>query len=139
MNRRRLAPLVGIVGCLLVAGLLAVPYVLVRTSPGTTLATYYGTGALNPLVAGVFALVAVIVLAAGREERTDPVTAAGIGLSLGVFLFAVVALWALTVPEEVVLGMDAPQIMQYHPWVTTAAAASVPAAAAWWARTLGLV
>lgn len=139
MKRIRLAPLVGIVGCLAVAGLLLVPYGLVRSSPGTTVATYYGTGAVNPLFAGILALVTIIVLAAGREERTDPVLAAGVGISFGVFLVGLVGLWAATVPLEVVVGMDAPAYLEHHRWATTAVAAVVPVASGWWARSLGLV
>jgi len=139
MDRIRIAPLVGIVGCLAVAALLAVPYVLVRESPGTSVATYYGTGAINPLFAGILALVLVIVLAAGREERTDPVLAAGVGLSLGLFLVGLRTLWAVTVPVEVVVGMDAPAVLSSHRWAMVASAAVVPVANAWWAWSLGLV
>ena len=139
MDRRRLAPLVGIVGCLLYAGLLVVPYLLVRTSPGTAVGTYYGTGAINPFVGGFFALVAVIVLAAGREGRTEPDFAAGVALVLGLFIAGIAALWATTVPIEVVVGMDAPQYMTNHRWALVGASVVVPLSGGWWASTLGLV
>lgn len=139
MEQRRLAPLVGIVGSLAVAGLLLVPYGLVRESPGTSVATYYGTGVVNPLFAGVLALVLIIVLAAGRQERTDPVLAAGVALSLGLFLVGLTALWAVTVPVEVVVGMDAPTVLEFHRWATVGVAGLVPLASAWWAHTLGLL
>jgi hypothetical protein len=139
MKQTRVAPLVGIVGSLVVAVLLAVPYGLVRESPGTSVATYYGTGAVNPLFAGILALVLVIVLAAGREGRTDPVLAAGVGLSFGLFLVGLTVLWAVTVPRDIVVGMDAPTIITYHRWAMAAVAAIVPLASAWWARTLGLM
>jgi hypothetical protein len=139
MEQRRLAPLVGIAGNLAVAVSLALPYLVVRSSPGTAVATYYGTGAINPLIAGVLALVGTIVLAAGREERTDPIVAAGVSLSLGAFVCGLLALWAVTVPVEVVVGIDGPTSIQHHRWATTTVAAIVPVASAWWARTLGLV
>lgn len=139
MKQTRLAPLVGVVGCVLVLLSLAAPYLLVRSAVGSTVGTYYGTGALNPLVGGVFALVTAIVLAAGRDERTDPPLAAGVGIALGGFVFIVVALWAVTVPLEVVVGMDAPTIMTQHRWVTAAVALVIPAASLWWSRTLGLI
>lgn len=139
MRPTRLAPLVGILGCLLVVGLLAAPYVLVRTAPGTAVGTYYATGAINPLVAGFFAFVSVIIFAAGREDRTDPGLAAGITLALGVFVFALCAVWAVTVPLGVVVDMDAPVIIEHHRWATSIAAATIPVAGAWWARTLGLL
>lgn len=139
MNRMRLAPLVGIVACLAYAGLLVVPYLLVRTSPGTAVGLYYGTGGINPSVGGFFGLIAVIVFAAGREDRTDPGFAAGVSLVLGLFMCGIALLWAVTVPVEVVVGMDAPQYLSVHRWVLSVAGALVPAAGAWWASTLGLI
>ncbi|QLH78015.1 hypothetical protein HZS55_12210 [Halosimplex rubrum] len=139
MKQTRLAPLVGVVGCLLVLVSLGLPYVLVRTAVGSAVGTYYGEGALNPLVGGIFALVAAIVLAAGRDERTDPPLAAGVGIALGFFIVVVLAVWAATVPVEVVVGMDAPTVMSSHRWATIAAAALVPVASLWWSRTLGLL
>ena len=139
MKQTRLAPLVGVVGCVLVLVSLVVPYALVRTAPGSTIGTYYGTGALNPLVGGVFALVTAIVLAAGRDERTDPPLAAGVGIALGGFAFVVTAVWAGTVPLEVVVGMDAPAYLTQHRWVTVGVSALIPASSVWWSRTLGLL
>ena len=139
MNRMRLAPLVGIVACLAYAGLLVVPYLLVRTSPGTAVGTYYGNGGINPLVGGFFALIAVIVFAAGREDRTDPGFAAGVSLVLGLFMCGIALLWGLTVPVEVVVGMDAPQYLSYHRWVLALSGAVVPLAGGWWASTMELL
>ncbi len=139
MDRMRLAPLVGIVACLLYAGLLVVPYLLVRTSPGTAVGTYYGTGELNPAVGGLFALVALIVFAAGREGRTDPGFAAGVSLVLGLFMCAIAFVWALTVPFEVVVGIDAPRYITAHRWALGAVGAVVLLAGGWWAATLDLL
>ncbi|MEF8883715.1 MAG: hypothetical protein V5A44_01135 [Haloarculaceae archaeon] len=139
MDRMRLAPLVGIVACLLYAGLLVVPYLLVRTSPGTAVGTYYGTGAINPAVGGFFALVAVIVFAAGREGRTDPGFAAGVSLVLGLFMCGIALAWAVTVPVEVVTGIDAPRYITTHRWVLGATGGVVPVVGGWWAATLDLL
>lgn len=139
MDRSRLAPLVGIVGCLLVVAVLAVPYLLVRTAPASSVGFYYAAGAINPLLSGLFAFVGLIVIAAGREGRTDPGLAAGIALALGVFMVGVTVLWATTVPIGVVFDMDAPAIMAHHRLATTVAAGIVPVAGVWWARTLGLL
>lgn len=139
MKQTRLAPLVGVVGCALVLVALAAPYGLVRTSPGSAVGTYYSEGALSPLVAGLFALVTAIVLAAGRDERTDPPLAAGIGIAFGFFGAVILAVWAVTVPEQVLFDMDAPAIITYHRWATVAVSLVVPVASLWWSRTLGLV
>ena len=145
MEDRRLAPTVGIVASLLVVVLLVVPYGLVD---GEAVANYYGAGVLSPWVGGLLALVAVVVFAAGREDRTDPETAAGFGLGLGVAAVAVVALWAATVPAEVPLQLTTDEplvgplstgtVVEYHRWLTTVVGLVVPAAGVWYAKALRL-
>ncbi|WP_254537562.1 DUF7548 family protein [Halomarina litorea] len=140
MERTRLAPTVGIAACLALVVVLVVPFALVRT-PGAV-ATYYSSGAVNPLFAGLFALVAVIVFAAGREDRSDPALAAGAALVFGLFIVAFCVVWLASGPTEVILSLDETglvQTLQYHPYVVTLVSLFVPAAAAWYARALGLV
>jgi len=146
MDSRRAAPTLGIAVSLLLVALLAVPYLVVEN--GGAVATYYDAGALTPWAGGLMALVAVIVFAAGREERTDPDTAAGAGVGLGLVVLLVAALWAVTVPSEVVLQLttDRPlagplttaTVVEYHRWAVAAAAALPFGAALWYARTLRL-
>jgi len=126
MEEDRLAPMVGIVGCLGVIIALLYPYLTADGAVGA----YYSLGAVNPLVAGVLALVAIIVLAAGREGRTDPSLAAGAGLVLGVFMFVLTAAWAMTAP------LDALLITPYHRWSVAAPAAIVVGGSLWYARVL---
>lgn len=129
MDDARLAPLVGIVGCLGVVAALLYPYVAAEGPVGF----YYGSGLVNPLVGGLLALITIIVLAAGREERTDPGIAAGAGLIFGLFIFAVSLGWGLTV------RVDTLTISKYHRWSVALAAVLVPLASLWYARALRLV
>lgn len=131
MDHLRTAPLVGIAGCVAVLAVLLAPYLLVDAAGGV--GVYYGSGAITPWVAGLFALVSVIVFAAGREGRSDPGLAAGITLVLGVFTVAVALAWATTA------RVDAVAIVDYHRWLLVAAAALVPVGAGWFARALGLL
>lgn len=131
MNTRVLAPTVGIVGSLAFLGALTVPYVLAESTSGV--GGYYSSGAINPLVAGLFALVSVIVFAAGRKGRTDPELAAGVALAFGGFMVLVAVAWALTV------RIDAVQLSANHRWLVVSAALLVPASAGWYARSLGLL
>ncbi|MFC6757565.1 hypothetical protein ACFQER_13995 [Halomicroarcula sp. GCM10025894] len=99
---------------------------------------YYGAGALSPAVAAVFALLAIIVLAAGREGRTDPSLAAGAGLVLGVCILGVSLLWATTVPTSLVLGLTESTLIEQHRWAVVAAAVPIPLGAVWFAVGLDL-
>jgi hypothetical protein len=129
MNDARTAPLVGIAGCVAVILALAYPYVAVDGSVGT----YYGSGVVNPLVAGLLAIVSIIVLAAGRENRTEPDFAAGVALIFGVFVTLLLVFWALTVRVDVV------EITPLHRWGAAAVSLVIPVASAWYARALGLL
>jgi len=129
MEDDRLAPLVGIVGCLGVLVALLYPYVVSEGAVGV----YYSFGAVNPLVAGLLALVSIIVLAAGREERTDSSLAAGAGLVLGVFMLLLAAAWALTAP------LDALRITPYHRWSVVVPTVAVVAGSVWYARALRIL
>jgi hypothetical protein len=146
MDSRRAAPTLGVVASLLLVGVVAVPYLVVEDTPAV--ATYYGAGALTPWAAALMALVAVIVFAAGREDRTEPETAAGAAIGLGVVGLLVAVVWAVTVPADVPLQLttDRPllgplttaTVVEYHRWALAVVAVLPVAAAAWYARALRL-
>lgn len=131
MDSLRLAPTVGIVASVGFLVVLGAPYVLADAASGV--GTYYESGAINPLIAGLFALVSVIVFAAGREGRTAPDLAAGVALALGLFVTLVAVAWALTARVDVIA------IQTSHRWVLAGVAAVIPASAAWFARALGVL
>jgi hypothetical protein len=140
MERTRLAPTVGIVASLAFVAVLAVPFLLVQTPGAVT--TYYSTGLVSPLFAGLFALVAVIVFAAGRQDRSDPAIVAGAALVFGLFILLFCLLWLAGGPSDVILALDEQgpvQSLQYHPYLITLVALVVPIAAGWYARALGLL
>lgn len=136
MEATRLAPTVGIVASLAVIVVLAAPFALVEQP--SAVGTYYAGGDVNPLVVGVFGLVAVIVFAAGREERSSPPLVAGATLVLGAFMVVLAALWALSVPESLVTQLSTATILQYHRGALVATSAVVPLSAGWYARSLGV-
>ncbi|MDS0282872.1 DUF7548 family protein [Haloarcula onubensis] len=137
MNGLRTGPTVGIVGCVAYLVVLVAPYLVVETT--SAVGAYYGAGALSPAIAAVFALLAIIVLAAGREGRTDPSLAAGAGLVLGVFIVGLSLLWATTVPTSLVLGLTESTLIEQHRWALVAAAVPIPLGAAWFAVGLDLL
>lgn len=136
MNGLRTGPTVGIVGCVAYLVVLVVPYLVVETT--SAVGAYYSSGALSPAIAAVFALIGIIVLAAGREGRTDPSVAAGAGLVLGLFVVGLSLLWATTVPVSLVLGLTDATVIEYHRWAVVAAALPIPLGAGWFASSLEL-
>lgn len=128
---RQIAPLTGVAACLLVLGVIAVPYLLTDSS---TASLYYDSGLLHPFVAGLLAVVLIVVLAAGRQERTDPALAAGIALTLGLFMVLLTVAWALTMRVDI-----AGASLTDHRWMLVAVTVTVPVTAAWYARSLGLL
>lgn len=137
MDDLRLGPTVGIVGCVLYLLSLGVPYLLVETA--SAVGAYYNSGALTPLVPGLLALVSIIVLAAGREGRSDPSVTAGASLVMGLFIVGLSLVWALTVPTSLVLGLTESTLIEYHRFAVVAAGIPIPVGAAWFARALGLL
>ncbi|QSG07584.1 DUF7548 family protein [Halapricum desulfuricans] len=129
-DSRRTPATAGILACLLVIAALAVPYAI---TDARTVGLYYESGAVNPLIAGLLAVVSLIVFAAGSRNRTDPALAAGVTLTFGVFITLVTAAWALTYGYGIV-GSSLAQ----HRWGLLAAATTVPLAGGWYAYVLGL-
>lgn len=136
MDGTRVAPLVGIVGCLLVLLALVAPYLVADAG---AVGTYYGTGAINPLIGGLFCAVVVIVFAAGRARRTDPATAAGVALVFGTLIAGLSLAWAVTVPEGVVFQLSTSSLFELHRWTLAAASLVIPAGGLWYVSALGLL
>jgi len=137
MNGLRTGPTVGIVGCVAYLVALLAPYLIVETT--SAVGAYYNAGALSPAIAAVFALLTIIVLAAGREGRTDPSVAAGAGLVLGVVILGLSLVWATPVPVSLVLGLTESTLIESHRWAVVAAAVPIPLGAGWFASGLDLL
>lgn len=130
MQGRGLAPLVGIVASLAAIGLVVAPYFVVDS---LSVGTYYGTAILGPWVVALFGVVAAIVLLAGVQKRTDPATVAGASLVFGTAMVLIAAIWALSVPGELVFQLGQVEALSYHRWALVGVSAVVPASAAWYA------
>lgn len=126
------APTVGVVAAFAVLAAVAVPYFVIDAAEA---GVYYDAPTAVPihLVVGLFALVAVVVFAAGRNGRTDPQTAAGATVVLGGFMALLVLWWAIAV-GGLVGSLTEQAAFGYHRWLLLVAAASVAASAGWYAR-----
>jgi hypothetical protein len=134
MRTEQAAPALGIVGCLAVVVVLALPYVLVP-GWGRELGQYYAGGPLGVGAVLFLALVGVVVFLAGLRGRTDPTLAAGIALALGVVAVLIALSWALAAPLDPIFGFPASWITD-HRWAVVATSAIIPLAAAVYARTV---
>jgi hypothetical protein len=134
MHHLRAAPTLGLVGSALALVLVLAPYAALDAG---SVAAYYGAGALTPLAVGLFAAVGVVLFAAGREGRTAPDTAAGAGLTLGLFTLGAAAAWAFTLDWAVVFQLGRVQWLAYHPGALVVTSAVPVVASAWYARAVG--
>jgi hypothetical protein len=131
MNARKAAPTLGIAACLAVLAVLVWPYAV---ESAESVGAYYASGAITPLAAGLFALVSVIVFAAGREGRSDPATVAGVVL---VFIVLITVVFAFTARVDV-LGGSSPFI-SWQRWLLVATGVLVLLSGGWYARSLRLL
>lgn len=134
MDVEDVAPLVGSVACGAVVAALVAPFVLIPDT-GTELGLYYAAGPAGGTALGFLAPIAVVVFLAGRRGRTDPVTAAGLTLVLGLGMLGLAASWALAVDPELVFNFSAAW-MGYHRWVVVGVTALVPLSAGVYARAV---
>jgi len=131
-SRETAAPTAGVLAALAVLAAVVAPYFLISPSEA---GVYYGVPVPVPvhLVVGLFASVAIIVFAAGRNDRTDPETAAGAAVVLGGFM-AVLSLWWAIAAGDVVGSFPTDAAFDYHRWVLFGAALAVATSAGWYAR-----
>jgi len=134
MEVEDVAPLAGSAACVACVAVLVAPFVLLA-DPGTELGLYYAFGPVGGTAPGFLAPVAVVVFLAGRRGRTDPVTAAGLTLVLGLGMVGLAASWALAVDPELVYSFPAAW-MGYHRWLVLGISALVPLCAGAYARAV---
>ncbi|MFB6103805.1 MAG: hypothetical protein ABEJ57_01795 [Halobacteriaceae archaeon] len=126
------AALVGALAALGVVVGIAIPYAVLSASE---LSVYYGVGPVSPILLSVVAAVAFVALTGVARDATDPATATGAALVLGLALFGLLAWWAIEV-AAVVGGLDVSAAFTYHRWALLALAAIVPIATATHARRI---
>ncbi|WP_435360295.1 DUF7548 family protein [Haloarchaeobius sp. DFWS5] len=135
----RTPPTVGIVAALTFLVAIFFPYVTLSSASVSALGTYYGFGPVGPPYLSLFALVVLVVFAAGREGRTEPDLAAGVTLVVGLATAGLTFLWAIAVSGDVVSSIGTETWLSYHRWAVLAVALVLPVAATWYADVLGLL
>jgi hypothetical protein len=117
MRLESIAPTVGAFTCLILAGAVFIPAVII-TTPGVSVADYYAAGPIGISVVGFLALLNIIVFLAGKQGRTDPVTVAGLTLVSGIAMVGFASVWAISITSTLLYGFPS----QYawivnHRWV----------------------
>ncbi|WP_425604192.1 DUF7548 family protein [Halobellus salinisoli] len=130
------APKLGAVACLLLAAAVFAP-ALVISAPGSGVAAYYASGPFGVSIVGVLALFTVIVLLAGAQERSDPVTLSGVALVAGVAILLFSLLWALSIDSTLLFSFPAEYAwIENHRWVVVGGAVAVAVATGAYARAV---
>jgi hypothetical protein len=139
MTAERTPPVAGIAASVLVLAVVFGPYLVLAGGELAGLRAYYSHGLVGPWAVSLLALIAVVAFAAGRENRTDPITVAGGTLVFGFVAFVISLAWAASVPGALVLQIGTADWLQYHRWLLVAASAAVFASAGWYVRALDAV
>lgn len=139
MRAEQRPPTVGIVAACGYLVTVFTPYVALSSAEAAGLEVYYSFGIAGPHVLALLSLVAVVLFAAGRQDRTDPAFASGLTLVIGIVLTLLVLGWAIAVPEDVVGSLGTGDWLEYHRWVLVVCAFGVAVSSAWYARALSLI
>jgi len=124
------------VACFLLAVAVFAP-ALVITSPGPGVAAYYASGPFGVSIVGVLALFTVVVLLAGAQERSDPITLSGVALVAGVAMVVFSLFWALSIDSTLLFSFPAEYAwIEHHRWIVVAGAVVVAGATGVYARAV---
>ena len=137
MELTRRAPQLGIACCLVLVAALLAPYLRLPADAQLELELYYASGVFGAGILGIFALVALVILGAGLAGRTEPDTAAGAALVIGLVATGIALQWALSVPPENVLV--ASETWTYHRFVVVGASLGLTVASGLYARAIGVL
>ena len=130
MERDRLAPYLGAVASLTLAVVLSIPYLVVETQ-SPLLGDYYTAGPLGVVGAVFLATLGIVIFLSSVRGRADPELVAGIMLAVGLTIFVLTALWAVSIDETLLFSFPADvSWIEYHRWVSLAISGVVAAAAA---------
>src|SRR6056297_316210 len=136
MERERLAPSLGAIGCLVLAVVLSAPYFAITTQ-SRLLGDYYGAGPLGVVGAIFLATLGVVIFLSSVRGRADPELVAGIMLVVGVAIFGLTALWAASIDATLLFSFPSNvSWIEYHRWVSLGVSAVVAAAAAAYAAAV---
>ncbi|SNZ03482.1 hypothetical protein SAMN06269185_0288 [Natronoarchaeum philippinense] len=134
----RTPPTAGIVASLASVVLVFAPFLALSGGEVSGLQTYYAQGVVGPWALAVLGLLSTVAFAAGREERSDPVTMAGATLVFGIAATMIALVWAVSVPEQLVQQIGTASWLAYHRWLLVVTAIGALVSSVWYVRALEL-
>jgi len=135
----RTPPTAGIVASAVTVLVVFAPFLILSSAGSSGLQTYYAHGVVGPWPVAMLGLLSIVAFAAGRQERTDPVTIAGATLVFGVATATIALYWAVAVPGGLVQQLGTEAWLEYHRWLLAVAALGMLASAVWYVRALDLI
>ena len=125
MDLARIVPYVGALSCLVLAIVLSAPYLLVN-SEAMLLGSYYGAGPVGIAGAVFLSLLGVVIFLSGERGQADPELIAGIMAVVGVVLFGMTVLWAVSITDTIVFSFPSEYSwIEYHPMLSAGMSAIV--------------
>lgn len=131
----RLPTALGVLGNVAYVILVGAPYLVVPADRAGGLRAYYGSGAIDPPVLALFAVVGAMAFAGGRAERTNQATAAGAALVAALAVLVFTCFWAITVDVNSLPVVPGDWIA-WHRWVILILAVVTTGAGVWYTRSL---
>ncbi len=136
MDYDRLAPYLGAVGCLLLAGVASAPFAIIDEQ-SQFVASYYAAGPLGLTGVVFLAILGVVIFLSSVRGRADASLVAGIMLVVGPTIFVLSGLWALSLdPSLTERFVVAHPWIAYHSWTTVGLSGLVAAASGLYAAAV---
>ncbi|TQQ83327.1 hypothetical protein EGH24_00540 [Halonotius terrestris] len=120
MDLDYLLPHLGAGVCLVLVALLAAPYALIEGQP-ELVGAYYNAGPLGVAGALFLAVLGIVIFLSGVRGQADPTLVAGIMLAVGLTIFALTVVWAITMESTIIFSFPSQYSwLEYHPWASLA-------------------
>ncbi len=130
MELDRVVPYLGALACLTLVMVLSAPFLLIE-GQGQLVSDYYASGPLGVAGAIFLAALGIVIFLSSVRGRADASLVSGIMLAVGLTVFAITGLWAITIESTVLFSFPAEYSwLEYHPWGSLAVSALVAVMAA---------
>ena len=136
MDSEEVVPYLGAVGCVLLVIVASAPFAIIDEQT-QLVASYYAAGPLGLTGVIFLAVLGVVIFLSSVRGRADALLVAGIMLVVGLTIFLLTALWAISLDAELTEQfVVAYPWMEHHPWATLIVSGLVAAASGLYAAAV---